>query len=353
MPGHCSVRWVQGAALVSLALLLVACEHALPALKLLTPLHLPGVSVIPGSTNLGEITAIAAYVPAAEGTTGPHVLFTVNRDLYDVGLDGSDLRPLRLRQPCSSPISVTPNGQWAACQTTSGIELISLTTSSSDGSQLIVPNPDPSGIVDLAWAPDSRHLAASTCATGGPLAIYTVSPGYHSIQLAARLPIGPPLTIDLGVSTCPVFDVSWSPDGAWLTFTTNTDRPTLYAVRLAEIVPHILSAVTSPISVIVSPDLLIRLGGTDHRTPPTWSTVSGQRAVTFVPADTDQEGIARIDITTRKQTTLLRVNEGSIDAPAWTPDSRHLVFALGQHPVYPECEAAFTPSHLYVYTPAG
>src|SRR5579859_1587191 len=82
--------------LILLALVMAAgCSGNLRPLPPLPDLQLPGVTQIPGITTLhaapqsGYIRAVATYM--SPGQSAAQILFTLDSELYTVGLDGSDL----------------------------------------------------------------------------------------------------------------------------------------------------------------------------------------------------------------------------------------------------------------------
>jgi Tol biopolymer transport system component len=351
MPSHCAVRWGQFAACVGLALLLIGCEHALPALKPLADLHLPGVTKIPGITNLhsgpgrGVIDTATAY-PAGDGTSGAHALFTVDGDLYDVSLDGSAPRSLALI--CAGSVTVTADGRWAACDHNFGVALTDLTVRPPDGGHQILAGALGNPMYSPTWAPDGHHLAVAThLGSGCAIAFYSASPGYDSFAMTALLDLPEFVTPGSGPG-CSLFGLAWSPDGSWLALV-NTDDYTLYRLSLASFLPQILQSGGASTTLTVTPDMLTRLSTVAASSPPAWSRVADGLALTFVGSY--QRTIVRMDMASRQQTVLLRVDEGVLRAVPWTPDSHQLVFVLSQVPRCPECAAAFTPSHLYVFTP--
>ncbi len=128
------IRIAARAVWLGLLLILTACGEPTGSRQPLPLLHLPHVARIPGAERLtasgpGEITAIATYVPAG-GDTQAHLLALVDdQDLYDMGIDGSNLHEVPLAHSCFRSLSVTPDGRWGARQTDRGIEIFGLSGS--------------------------------------------------------------------------------------------------------------------------------------------------------------------------------------------------------------------------------
>ncbi len=161
---------------------------------------------------------------------------------------------------------------------------------------------------------------------------------------------------DLATSTsvgvlCDLTRLAWSPDGAWLAFSVPHPAPSpLYALSLARVLPDGLPTPPAMRSVTVRPAQLVPLGLSYPYAPISWHKGPQGESVTVV--DDNHQGIVDIDLATYRQTTLLQADEGEIDALSWTRDGQHLVFTQGQ-PFCGECQFAYTPSHLYMFTPTA
>lgn len=352
-------------AFLCFVLLVCGCSQGLPPPRPLQDLHLAGVTQIPGIAALrskqgqGVIGQIVAYQPD-DGSALGRVLFDVDGELYDVGLDGSGLR--RLGITCTGPFSATSNGRWVACQQgfpDNGIEIAQLRANGPVGAPFILTNPEGTLVGEPTWAPDSHHLAVVSHIGGCSIAVFSISPSYDAFQLAAVFTF-PELATPGPYVGCSIFALSWSPDGDWLAFVDDAGPPRtpgLYSLHLAALSPRILQSVGPPIRLTLRRDSLVPLvvplieSGVYVR--PSWarvptassaSTTSGALMLTYVERYNDT--IARVDVSSRQHSTLLKVDEGAIDAISWTPDYRHLVFALGSHSCV-ECPSAFTPLRLY------
>lgn len=339
---RCPPHWWLISATV--ALLLMACTPSGPPPKPLADLHQPGVSQIPGIISLhappmrGTIETLTTYMSAGVAAA-PRVLFTLDDQLYTVGLDGSDLRSLGIQ--CSGQVSATPNGRWAACQRDADIVLTSLTAATPDNGRVIIS--DVRG--NTTWLLDGRHLAVVS-RSGGLCAIeiYLASPAFDQVQLSARLMF---LQLSDSAGDCTIFGLAWSPDDSWLAFVAAGGPSHVYAMSMASLLPEILHS-HSLFTFDVPSSMLLDLGRTGVFTPPSWSDEGTELALTFTGPDLRH--ITQVELTSRRSSSILSVPEGRIDAIAWTLDSKHLIFANGQFPCL-ECSYSFTPSHLYVYTP--
>jgi hypothetical protein len=128
-------------------------------------------------------------------------------------------------------------------------------------------------------------------------------------------------------------------------FLTPPKPPLIYALRLASLGLPPGPSGGAVVDVTVPRASLALVGETWKDGPPAWSETDGNLALTF--ADRDRR-IVRVDLASGARTTLVSVNEGTLDAVAWTPDSGQLVFALGDPCSY---VCGGRPSQLYVYTP--
>lgn len=338
------------------ALLLVAgCSGSQRPLPPLPDLHLPDVTQIPGITTLhtapqlGYIASVATFRPV--GQPAPRILFTVDGDLYSVGVDGSD--PHSLQITCRDQVAVSPDGRWAVCvHADVYLAVISLTAAPPHNTRLLTLPAGPfAGALQWGsptWLPDNRHVAVVTHLDSGcSVAVYTLSASYDQIQMAGLLNIPAFVTPGVGEPGCAVSVLSGSPDGTWLSFVGEThSRFTLYVLSVANVLTVLLQN-SRPQSLTVSADQLIALGEA-FLTAPSWSRHGTDWLVTFT--NRDSQHLTQIDVSTRESSTVLGVQHGEITSSAWTPDSKHLVFANGQRACI-ECPPSFTPSHLYVYTP--
>lgn len=372
MPGHGARReaqaagWMSGLVWLCVLCLLAGCVLPTPfatPLPAFTPeptpdLHLPGVTKIPGITELEaslgalSLNSVATYLPAGQPGQG-RVLFTVTNgqthedELYEMGVDGSGLHRLPLRVACGGQIAVTGDGRWLACRNPQGIALLALNSQPPDpGRELGATGVG--GLYDVAWAPDSHHLAVRSGLGGGcSIALYTASASYTTLRLTAVLALPQLVPWQSPTPGCLADWPSWSPDGQWLTFISATIRTaTVFGLPLASIRSLLDRTGVQPASIVIPLKMLVPLGVTDTYPPPVWSPI----APILTVATPNRGGIAQIDLRTGAQTVLFRAPVWSIWQLAWTPSGRQLVFGLGKLAAGEEIPP---PEQLYVYTPLG
>jgi WD40 repeat protein len=362
---------------------LSGCSGGAGALPPLHDLHLPGVTQIASVQTLpprgsgayangGVIDQLVTYVspptPSAsnQGRAAPfHVVFLRDDALvYDVASDGSVLRHLDVLSACFVSLTVTPDGRWLTCSDRTSIysyglaQVLAPSGPTPSPPQVAAPDGSVGHFAHLTWAPDSQHFAAEIgLARGCAIGIFSMSAARDQVSLIARLDFPDLATTTSAGVLCEVTGLTWSPDGGWLAFSAPDPSPSaVYALSLASVLPDGLPTPPAVRSVTVTPAQLVFLGTNYPWGPISWHKGPGGESVTVVDGSRDSDlrhrRIIDIDLGTRRQTTLLLVDEGEIDALSWTPDGQHLVFAQGQ-PFCPDCQLAYTPSHLYVYTPSA
>jgi hypothetical protein len=279
------------------------------------------------------------------------VLFNVDEALYDVALDGSGLQPISLDGYCGA-VSATADGRWAVCQDEGfgNLEVISLTA-------------NPPAVVHVATidetrstgsavlSPDGHSLAAvSTYGGGCAIHVYNASASLDSFSLRAVLSL-PQFLSPGSPALCTVSALSWSPDQTQLALVVDTTAQPkdngVYVLPVAALLPSRNPAEALPISLVVPPARLTRLGPAPAFQPPAWSRVTGALAVTL-----GGNNIVRVNLSTHERTRLLTIPD-TVDswAVAWTSDSRQLVFSIEVIPCA-DCPSAPGPHFaLYVYAP--
>jgi hypothetical protein len=356
------IGWALNPIGLSLALLLAACSGSPSPHPPLPDLHLPGVTKIPGLAAVhagrseGHVINLTTYQGAATGAPETRVLFVVDGALYTVGLDGRGLQPIPLDVSCGY-VSATEDGRWAACQGQGfggTFEVISLTGSPPAVVQRIALD-DTRSTAEAALSPDGHSVAAVSTLEGGcAIAVYAAASTMDAFSLRAVLSLpqfftpGPP-------AVCWVSALSWSPDAAWLAFAAATgaqpDVDAFYVLPVAALLPSGKLSGAPPITLVVPPNILTRLGpAIPSDEPPAWSRVAGALAVTYVYG----HSIVQMNLATHEQAKLLTVPpSGTLSAVAWAAGSRQLVFAV-EVTTCDDCLPALGPYFaLYVYTPVA
>jgi hypothetical protein len=120
-------------------------------------------------------------------------------------------------------------------------------------------------------------------------------------------------------------------------------------LSLAQLPPLLPDHVSIP-SLIVTSAMLHVVGSTERRVTPAWKRRGGDWTLTFDEYDTS--AVIEVNLATQSTTTLFKVPEGVADAVAWTPAGDRLVFAVSKVESCLDCPRSYSPSRLYVYTPA-
>lgn len=349
--------------LVLLLLLVVleaeACSSSPSPPPPLSVLHLPGVEQLAAVANLETKTgnhwiySTVVYRPTGDtptvDTSAPHILYSGNRGLADLRLDGTGLRQIQMQPPCATQGPIAMYGSHGLCFAENSRGVLAFETDALVSiwkPRVLVPT-SPASIEHLispTIAPDGKHFAAlhrSGSSDSIPtINIYAVDSSFTVASLVAtiRLPGFHALRL------------AWSPDGRWLAFTTDETTVTTvagatYAFQLASVLPT-LPAVPGqqhqPTQVALSKAQLTQLEDGNDLTNAWYPT--GTRPVwTYATAHT----IWQVDVLSGKRTAILTIPDGNICAFAWTPDGKQVVFVqcrLAGDIVIPP------PARLYVYT---
>jgi WD40 repeat protein len=333
--------------LLAFVMTLASCGGAPPPSPPLADLHLPGVTEIPNVGPLhrgpgtGEIEAITAYLPVGGGTA--RALLTIDRSPFDVALDGSGLRQLDI--VCGWPVSVSPDGAWAACRDWHSVVFLPLTDAAPAQHPRIAPLPTDATRPPVVWLPDGRHLAALHTKNACALDVYAVdaaSPPWLTLVSTLSFPTFAQASLQ---HTCSLPGFAWSPDGAWLALSSSHPAET-DLVSLRTWFPDLLRPAAAPSELTVTPAMLVRVDMTLAFSPMSWSEQQGELVLTYVSQYRTQ--IRQFDVATRTSSILLSVPEGGIPALSWTPDGKQLVFAQSAG----RCSECFEqpPERLYVFT---
>ena len=341
--------------LTLLPLLFAACSSSPHPPPPLSVLHLPGVVQLDAVANLETKTgnhwiySTVVYRPTGDTNT-PHILYSGNRGLVDLRLDGTGLRQIQMQPPCATQVPFDLYGSHGLCFADDNRGVLAFETDalvSTWQPRVLVPTSPASfeHLISPTIAPDGKHFAAlhrfGSADTVPVINIYAVDPSFTAATLVATISL-PGLHARR---------LAWSPDGRWLAFTNDETTVTAvagatYVFQLASVLPT-LPAVPGqqrqPTQVALSTAQLTQLE--DGADPTNAWYPTGTRAVwTYVAGNT----IWQVDVLTGKRTAILTIPDGSICAYSWTPDGKQVVFVqcrLAGDIVIPP------PARLYVYTP--
>lgn len=372
IPQRVSARWPRRWAVTCLAWLALAlmagCSASPGPPKPLPELHLPGVTRVHGifdgqdATYIPDrIVGLSTYQPAGLPASAARILIGPPV-IYEMGLDGSRPHRLSLHEDCDlEGLAVTPDGQRALCATSKGIKLFSPMAQPEDAGRIILPN-QPTGQPLIypnyrfpVWRPDGSHFAVITNVPGQcSIAIFSADASGATFRPTAFLALPTSMSPASTSPACRAVDLTWSPDGEWLTFfqatTTSVSPNKLYALRLSALSPYGHEA--APVTIPIESRALVHLGARVEdvaAAQPVW-VPGATTALTLITADL--RGVVRFDLATSVQTTVLhlgpgRADDGRICAVAWAPDGRALVFAYCR-PGYGEFVGP--PAQVYAFT---
>ena len=335
--------------ILALAVTLTACSGSSLSVPPLSDLTLPGLVKLASVSALEQriggrrIDELLPYRNPNDGQT--HVVFQSQSTYYDTTLDGQRMTPLTTS--CLEGLAITSDGQWGICvaahrqalaihdftgHTTDHV--VDVDTSSMDYPTNLGWSP--------SWAPDNRRLALISRLGGGcSIAIYQGTPPYTRLDLAAVLSL-PQDVVDSPVGPhCVAGGLNWSPDGAWLLFTSSpfvgyTALP-LSSLNLATTAAH-----TPPITKEIDAAQLLPVNAGAYRAL-TWSRKPS--VVTY--SGNYGQSIEETNFVTEQHTKFLIQQVAEILKLAWTPDGKQLVFVLGV------TTTELTPPipQMYVFTP--
>lgn len=346
--------------LTLLPLLFAACSTSPHPPPPLSVLHLPGVVQLDAVANLETKTgnhwiySTVVYRPTGDtapaDTSIPHILYSGNRGLADLRLDGTGLRQIQMQPPCATQVPFALYGPHGLCFADDSRGVLAFETDALTSTwkpRTLVPTSPASFeyLISPTIAPDGKHFAAlhrSGSSDSIPtINIYAIDPSFTVATLVAT--ITPP-----GLHA---LRLAWSPDGRWLAFTNDETTVTTvagatYAFQLASVLPTLPTVPVQqrqPTQVALSKAQLTQLeDGADLTNA--WYPTGTRPVWTFAAGRT----IWRVDVLTGKRTDILTIPDGSICAYSWTPDGKQVVFVqcrLAGDIVIPP------PARLYVYTP--
>lgn len=261
----------------------------------------------PAAVLLGLLACSDGTGPAAEVTFHDRIVFVSDRgplvtSLYQMGRDGSDVKPVP-QDAFVRPLhpAVSPDGRWVAFDDASA----TIRIQRADGTDPRNVSEDAGLCGRPAWDPSGNRLAF-TCRPS-----VTEDSDIHIADLDAGT-VGLLLLLP-GSESKP----EWSPDGTRLLFTGDRDgNPELYLLELG-------SSTTT------------RLTETENRQESfaTWSPNGRWIAYHANPFGGSPDGepwLERLDVESGTVDSLYSL-PGQTLMPAWSPDSRKLVFARGVH----------------------
>jgi hypothetical protein len=320
----------------------------------------------------GIIYGLGSANGSLDGTTiKPIVLFRLDKDLYRIGLDGSD--PTPLGNDCSnsgsSGFSTTADGHWLLCpnpEHSGQLTLLPLPAADAKETEHTLHLPTPFGgeITQIATkitiSPDGRYLALLTGEFGGcAVALYSLPAAYDQASLVAIIYItGDPGSAPLGASgRCDLKGPAWSPDGPdgpWLAFSC-TGRCSVLAFPLQPYLQQIKSS-SHLMSFTLDPAQLVKVAENGYAEPyPSWTVGPDGLRLNYITG-LRENIIEQMSLSTRRTRTLVtspgEYGDGILDGLAPAPNFRSLIFIHGRGHLCPECLPGETPSHLYIYVPA-
>jgi hypothetical protein len=353
--------------LVVIAGMFGGCSPVIPAPKPLPDLHLPGVTQIPGVTNLhrgirrGNIVGLTTALSLVPGDA-PRAIIGVDDELFTIGFDGSTPRAIPTTCPMNRGVTLrtTADRRWLFCQGQS-LTALPLPGANTPALEHILALQTDTGAsvqeLDTRWtvAPDGRYVAVlmsarSQCA----LALYAVASSRDAVPLVGVLLL--PLSVSIPrLGNCHLASPVWSPNGPtgpWLAFAHCEGTcsewgfpPQSYLSRL--------SARQSPTILTVDQESLQEIAGASAGFSLTWTLAPEGLRLNYLHSF----GIWQTSLTTNTPHLLLALPQGvagGLSALAATPDTQGLVFA---HSLWqdscPECQGGETPSHLYYFTPTA
>lgn len=347
--------------LLSLVLLLLlaleACSGSPSPPPPLSVLHLPGVVQLDAVANLEAKTGdhwiytTMVYRLTGDTSTGntrdTHILYSGNRGLADLRLDGTGLRQIQMQPSCLAEVAIAMSGAHGLCFAENNRGVLAFEADAHAASWIphVLVSTSPASFEALlspTIAPDGKHFAALHYTGSGEsvptINIYAVNSSFTDASLVATITL-PGLHARRLV---------WSPNGRWLAFTSDESTETMvagatYAFPFTSILPALPARQGQPLQVALSREQLTQLlNGTDKTNA--WYP-SGTRAVwTYAVGRT----IWQVDVLSGERRVILTIPDGNICAFSWTPDGKQVVFV--------QCQLAGNmvtppPARLYVYTP--
>lgn len=326
-------------------LVLTACSGSSANPKSFQDLQIPGANRILGveaveeDTGIHVISSIATYQSVIDNRR-THVLFLLRHSVYDMRLDGSNLR--RIAISCGVPIAVAPDGRWMACPATSKgiITMHDLTGESPDHN--IIISTDGGYLDGLTWSQDARHLALINGLEGGcSISIYEVSDSHSDVDLAAVLSLPEFRVQEAAGVGCSATNLVWSPDGRQLAFVERGGW-TVFSLSLSSLHLALQEPITSLTKLIITPNTLNTLANSSYQSNLSWA--QSPDVLAFVGSD--GRTIEQVNTLTHSDTVLLTQKTAGIFGLSWTPSGGQLLFVLG----LPWDENMPPPSQIYVYT---
>lgn len=313
---------------------LLACENGECVGDTLPTLQVAGAHRLPSPARQDDyIGGIVTYGGKHADGSAAGMVLAAGLGLYQGDIAGRAYHQVVFDYPyCGAP-TVTEDGGWVACMTADGVAITPLDATTYSQTRVLIPLGllDPIGssrpLSGLAWGPKGRLIAAKV---GCQITIFVTAPPYVSASMVARLNVQAPAP-DGSRTPCDLRGLTWSPAGTWMAFLGAADssgQRAIYALPLSLLPRGALDTSRpshGPVDIVVPPERLTPLGDTELIDPPAWNP--GGDGVTFISGA--GRDITRATLVPAPRKILLHQATGYIQALAWTPDGRNLIFAFG------------------------
>jgi hypothetical protein len=324
-------------------------EPPLPQLQMPGIVRLDGLTSIQAQLGVHRISSLTTYLePAEQGGTGrTRVVASIGHGTYDMALDGTPPVKLSTEDLCNGEISASADGQLAVCRTSAGVSAFPLTASPAPVYLLLVNSPSesttPVRYIRAALSPDGARLAVVARGTETLLALYSIAPVTHAVQLVATLSLtqaaqaGRFATVDIDQ---PV----WSPDGHYIAFTIISPADT--NIHLLRVAPFLLSTFATgraPRQIPVTTEALVKIPANSTSVPLSWSVDSAS----LIYVNFQGDSIERVTIATGRTVPLFSQQLARICYAVEVPNEHALLFDLCRRVSEPEALAPIEQLYLY------
>gem|GEM_PF-2317519 len=319
----------------------------------------------------GVLLGLATFQPA--GSSVPQVAMNFlgttidHTELHTIGLDGSHPHLINVEDGCG-PFAIPVDGQWIICADDGRLDQIARLSSNGVAAVHQVHLPGDNNTI-FTWSPDGRYFAVvdssevSTCSIN----VFSSQPPYTTFSKVATIASDMFNLLD----RCDINGLSWSANGKYLLIGTAS-----VCCETASGEP----TTNGEAFTAVSTAFLSQAGNAAGAQPPTITIPRKQFAIasaealslgwnltiawnldntTVVFASTadisnmQRDTLVSFDLHTHLLTTLLVMPDQAhhVQSMAWTPDGRHLLFAVGFF-CREDCpQRADALSDVYEFTP--